>query len=262
MKLGIVGVGVIGRAVLAAAESKGFETVLVDHALQDSHSLQSMLSQNTDAIFICLPTPASPDGGCDISTLRSVLNRIAYRGYDGPIISHSTAPWKFYESWSQIMRNLVHVPEFVTGAGANQEYKQQQRMIIGGELWSTKAAAVILNALLSPQELIHMQIGEAAFVKYLANSFLATKVVFMNQMYDLCRAAGMDWNNVSGAAQRDTRLGNTHWQVPGPDGQRGFGGACFPKDTDALLHQSDQLGIRLSILEAALKANEKLRKIY
>ena len=261
MKLGIIGVGVIGRAVLAAAKSKGFETVLVDHALQDSHSLQGMLSQNTDAIFICLPTPALPDGGCDVSALRSVLDEIAHRGYDGPIISHSTAPWKFYESWSQSMRNLVHVPEFVTGAGASQEYQQQQRMIIGGELSSTKAAARILNALLSPQELIYMRINEAAFVKYLANSFLATKVVFMNQMHELCCAAGMDWNNVSSAAQSDARLGNTHWQVPGPDGQKGFGGACFPKDTDALLHQSDQLGVGLSVLEAALKANDKLRGI-
>lgn len=261
MKLGIVGVGVIGRAVLAAAEAKGFETVLVDHALPGSHSLQGMLSQNIDAVFICLPTPALSGGGCDVSALQSVLDEIAQRGYDGPVISHSTAPWKFYESWSQSMRNLVHVPEFVTGAGANQEYQQQKRMILGGELSSTKVAAKILNALLSPQELIYMRIGEAAFVKYLANAFLATKVVFMNQMNDLCQAAGMDWKNVSGAAMRDPRLGNTHWQVPGPDGQKGFGGACFPKDTDALLHQSDHHGVGLSVLEEVLRANSKLRRI-
>lgn len=260
MKLGIVGVGVIGRAVLAAAEAKNFETVLVDPALPGSHSLQGLLSQNTDAVFICLPTPAQDSGGCDVSALQSVLHEIYSRGYDGPIISHSTAPWKFYESWGASMRNLVHVPEFVTAAGSIQEYQTQQRMIIGGEHSAARAAAKILNNLLSPQELIYTRITEAAFVKYLANSFLATKVVFMNQMHDLCHASGMEWNNVANAARRDPRLGTTHWQVPGPDGQKGFGGACFPKDVDALLHQSDSVGIGLSVLEEVAKANSRLRR--
>ena len=85
------------------------------------------------------------------------------------------------------------------------------------------------------------------------------KVVINNEYYAVCRALGIDWDSVAKIAQTDPRLGNTHWAVPGPDGQRGFGGACFPKDTAALLSLSRFLGVEATVLAAAVARNQQLR---
>ena len=105
----------------------------------------------------------------------------------------------------------------------------------------------------------YCSIGEAAMVKYVANATLAMKVVINNEFYDICRTLGIKWDNVARVASTDPRLGNTHWQVPGPDGARGFGGGCFPKDMNALLSLAQFLHSDPSMLEAAMKKNDKLR---
>jgi len=78
----------------------------------------------------------------------------------------------------------------------------------------------------------------------------------------LATASGINWASVAEAAKKDPRLGTSHWQVPGPDGQRGYGGMCFPKDVDSLLSQSDDAGIGLDLIEQARKANIKLRNSH
>jgi UDPglucose 6-dehydrogenase len=96
--------------------------------------------------------------------------------------------------------------------------------------------------------------------KYVANTMLAMKVIMNNEYYDLCNALGISWDNVAKIAAADARLGDTHWAVPGPDGSRGFGGACFPKDTTALLSLAKFLNIDVSMLSAAVTKNQQLRK--
>ena len=96
--------------------------------------------------------------------------------------------------------------------------------------------------------------------KYIINTFLATKVIFMNEMAQLAEASGLRWDTIRHLIALDERrFGNSHTQVPGPDGQYGFGGACFPKDTAALLRYADQLDIPLNVLDAAVKKNTLLR---
>jgi UDPglucose 6-dehydrogenase len=96
--------------------------------------------------------------------------------------------------------------------------------------------------------------------KYIINTFLATKVIFMNEMAQLAEASGLRWDTIRNLIALDERrVGNSHTQVPGPDGQYGFGGACFPKDTAALLRYADQLDIPLNVLDAAVKKNTLLR---
>jgi UDPglucose 6-dehydrogenase len=95
--------------------------------------------------------------------------------------------------------------------------------------------------------------------KYVINCFLATKVVFMNEIQQLATAAGLDYNRIAGMIAHDPRIGQSHMRVPGPDGSYGFGGACFPKDTTALLKYADGLGINLNTLDAAVKKNTLLR---
>jgi UDPglucose 6-dehydrogenase len=106
---------------------------------------------------------------------------------------------------------------------------------------------------------MHCTISEAALAKYTINSFLATKVAFMNEIYEIAAAGGMDYNKVAQMVTLDTRIGRSHMQVPGPDGSFGFGGACFPKDTSALLKYAETLSQTPMVLDAAVKKNTLLR---
>ena len=97
-------------------------------------------------------------------------------------------------------------------------------------------------------------------VKYLTNSFLSTKVSFANEIYQICQQLKIDYDKVVEYATLDSRLGKSHWQVPGPDGDYGFGGHCFPKDLNALLYLSDNLDTDNNVLTAAIETNDKVRK--
>tara|TARA_Y100000739_G_C20333898_1_gene340187 strand:- start:314 stop:649 length:336 start_codon:yes stop_codon:yes gene_type:complete len=97
-------------------------------------------------------------------------------------------------------------------------------------------------------------------IKYFTNSFLASKVSFANEMYELCCALGLDYDKVVEYATLDNRLGNSHWSVPGPDGDFGFGGHCFPKDLSAIIKLSEKLGTTNIVLKAVDENNKKVRK--
>ena len=109
-------------------------------------------------------------------------------------------------------------------------------------------------------EPIYATVEELIFTKYLRNSFLATKVAFFNEVFDLCNTAGIDYNQVKALVGLDDRITHSHMHVPGPDGDRGFGGACFPKDTEALIYSANVLGATLPILTTAVKSNMNTRK--
>jgi UDPglucose 6-dehydrogenase len=113
----------------------------------------------------------------------------------------------------------------------------------------------------SSASFIFSSIEEASMTKYVINAFLATKVLFMNEMYDVSSSFGVSWDTLKYLIQfvDEKRIGNSHMQVPGPDGKRGFGGICFPKDTSGLLHFSKSLGVNLDILEKAIQKNKSLR---
>jgi UDPglucose 6-dehydrogenase len=132
-------------------------------------------------------------------------------------------------------------------------------MVIGGEdymFWQE----LFEESLPLCKDYLNTTITEASMVKYTTNCFLSIKVAFFNQLYDMCQANGADYDTVRQVLSFDNRIGHSHMQVPGPDGSRGFGGACFPKDTNAFVHYSDRLTKNVSILESAIKYNKKVRK--
>ena len=104
----------------------------------------------------------------------------------------------------------------------------------------------------------------APYIKYAINSFLALKVAFFNQFYELLESSetSLEWEDFASALKFDSRIGTSHLQIPGPDGKKGFGGACFPKDTAALVKFASEVGIDLSILKEAIIYNNKVRKNY
>lgn len=256
-KIGIVGLGFVGNAVKSAYENTLAKLVLKDPAKGHIPLYTELL--DCDAIFICVPSPSLPNGSCDTSILESALLDII--GFKGVIISKVTAPPNVYEGLQILYPNLVHVPEFLVAATATRDYVSEENVIIGGSIQAYKHEAfnILKIGQANLKNAAYTTIGEAALAKYIVNSFLATKVVFMNEMYQLATKLGYDWRMIRMLIDIDKRIGNSHTQVPGPDGQLGFGGGCFPKDTQAIINFANELEIDLNVLKSAVKKNTLIR---
>jgi len=260
LKVGIIGLGFVGNAIRMAFNSP-FEgsLVLVDPAKGYNNTYED-LSQ-CDSIFVCVPSPQGDDGSCDTSILENVLSKLRAVNYNGTIISKCTAPPDVYNRLNNEYPNLVHAPEFLTAANAVEDYARGTFAFIGGNVSAHKYTAerIIRESQQDLRSVFYCSIGEAALAKYAINSFLATKVVFMNELYKVAEKSGLDYDKISVMIKADNRIGSSHLQVPGPDGSFGFGGACFPKDTSALLKYAESLGLNMNVVDAAVKKNTILR---
>jgi UDPglucose 6-dehydrogenase len=257
MKIGIIGYGYVGKAVAASYD----EILISDPAYPDISKPLSELKSQCDAIFVCVPTPQSDDGSCDTGILELVIEQLL--GYQGIIICKSTAGPSVYQHLEQTSGlKLAHVPEFLTQVNAVDDYLRPKKIVVGCRRNIIEEVTnVIVNSKVHfSGKIEYCAIGEAAFFKYIANTFLAMKVIINNEYYDLAQELGLDWAVLTDIAKTDTRLGDSHWQVPGPDGSRGFGGACFPKDTQALARISEDLGVDMSVLATVLNRNYHYRK--
>lgn len=257
-KIGIIGFGFVGGAIANALEITA-ELFVMDPAKGHNATYEDLMK--CSGIFICVPTPQDDDGTCDTSILGGILNDLHSRGYTGVIISKCTAPPDWYEAQNIQHPNLIHAPEFLTAANAVRDYANGEFAFIGGRVAAYVKEADRIIKLSQPklQRIHHCTIAEAAMVKYTINTFMATKVIFMNELEALCSKTGVDYNQVAYMATQDRRIGSSHMQVPGPDGNYGFGGACFPKDTSALLKYAEKHGVIMNVLDAAVKKNTLLR---
>jgi UDPglucose 6-dehydrogenase len=257
MKIGIIGLGFVGGAVAYAHRNQ--ELVIRDPKLEDkSASLEEI--KTCDAVYVCVPSPMLEDGHCDDSYIRVVLKELAE--YKKVIICKSTIPPGVYASLQEHYPNIVHAPEFLTAANANLDYVNATWMLVGGvEQYVDEAIKVIKLGDIAATHYHKTNITTASLFKYIANSFLATKVTFMNEMHRLASQVSVDWSEIKTIAKNDTRLGNSHWDVPGPDGQFGYGGACFPKDVSAIVEHSIDIGMSLELLNCVKNLNEVHRKI-
>jgi UDPglucose 6-dehydrogenase len=252
--IGIIGLGIVGNAV-----AKSYETlnlVIIDPEKGFNKTYKDI--KECEGIFVCVPSPTLPNGKCDVSILESVLKSL--EDYTGVIISKVTATPDIYEGLQLKYPNLVYVPEFLTAQNAIEDYRREDWAIIGGKILAYQhEAARIIRYAKKDLRVCYSTIGEAALYKYTVNSFLATKVVFMNEMHELAEKNGYNWGQLKHMMLFDTRIGTSHTSVPGHDGYYGFGGMCFPKDTAALLTYAENQGVELNVLNNAVKKNTILR---
>jgi UDPglucose 6-dehydrogenase len=260
-KIGIIGLGFVGGAIKNAMEGLWPDPlVLVDPAKGYTTTIADL--KECSGVFISVPSPQGTDGSCDTSILESVLKELKTIDYTGVIISKCTAPPDVYTRLNEEYPNLIHAPEFLTAANANRDYENGKFAIIGGSVLAYQREAERLIRIGQQglgENVRYCSIGEAALAKYAINSFMSTKVIFMNELYQLADSMRLDYNKISEMVKMDGRIGNSHMQVPGPDGAFGFGGACFPKDTSALLKIAEQHGVAMNVLDAAVKKNTLLR---
>ena len=161
---------------------------------------------------------------------------------------------------SKITRlDVCFSPEFLTEANSFEDFRNQTRIIIGGPRPATGVVKRMFRKAFPRIPIVKTGTKTAEMVKYFTNCFLASKVTFANQMYDICQSAEIDYDKVCEYALYDNRIGSTHLLVPGPDGDRGFGGHCFPKDLAAMIFFGKNRDVDCQILEDVQSFNEKVR---
>ena len=261
MIIGIVGQGFVGTAVNEGLKPY-FQVETYDIAKESTCSSLEEISTKCGALFVCLPTPMDrKTGKCHVGIVEEVLSNLNEINKCNLVIVKSTVPPGTTEYWNKKFPNIevVFNPEFLTEANAIEDFKNQNRIIVGGPRpASTKTKRIFAKAF--PKiKIIKTNSTYAEMVKYVTNCFLATKVSFANEMYQMCESVNADYDKVIEYATFDERLGKSHWNVPGPDGDFGFGGHCFPKDMNALIYLGDQLGVDLKTLKASLESNDKVR---
>tara|TARA_A100001015_G_scaffold300738_1_gene386604 strand:- start:1611 stop:2438 length:828 start_codon:yes stop_codon:yes gene_type:complete len=256
LRLVIIGHGFVGKAV-----DFGFNLHVTKLIIDPKYgnSIADIKEFNPDVIFICVPTPSNDDSSIDLSLVEGVLTELEVFSQTLIVLKSTIVP-SFFKSINNRYENLVYNPEFLTERNANQDFISQPMLILGGkETYSKKLEYIYKNhSSCHNCPTLYLSRVEASVVKYAINSYLATKVTFFNQIYDLVEDCSGDYDKVRKAITSDPRITDSHTLVPGHDGKRGFGGACFPKDISAIYLDSD----KLTLLKQVADINRAYRKAY
>lgn len=265
-------IGIIGRGFVGSAVEFGFSAQTGCNAQIKSydknpdktiHTIEETVNES-DFIFLSVPTPSNPDGSMNVSILESALADIEFvnKKRDNIVLIRSTitpgTTSKLAKKFKKL--NIVFNPEFLTERSAKFDFINQSRFILGGRKKYTARVA----------ELFRWRFGEtipciqtnyetAEMIKYMNNCFFATKVSFLNEMKLLSDKVGVDWDTAVEGFVRDGRIGYSHLSVPGPDGKMGFGGSCFPKDIQAMIHYGNNVGVDMNTLKGAWETNIEVR---
>lgn len=264
LKLGVIGSGFVGGAVI-----NGFNTPNVDMWVVDpkksTTTLQQLAEVGPHLTFVCVPTPESTNGSVNVTIVDQVLADLNKFAYNGIVVIKSTITPDHLERFVQEYDlRIVYNPEFLTEANAHNDFINPSMQILGGvwEECEIVERAYVEFSKVKVVPTFKTDIVSASLLKYTINSWLATKVTFMNELYHLHKASGANtsWEQFTDMLQRDKRIGDSHLRVPGPDGSFGFGGHCFPKDTAGLLSYADKNNVDLSVLSKVVETNARIRK--
>lgn len=254
--IAVMGVGWVGGALARYLESAGFHVVRYDppKGLGTDGELAT-----ADVFFICVPTPYRVDGvGFDLSFVENAVRAIPGEKI---VVMKSTVWPGTTESLQERFphHRFLFNPEFLRAASADHDMANPDRQLVGHTDESEADAEMVMSLLPDAPFTQTLSATEAELVKYFGNCFLASKVVFANQMFDVCRALGLDYDTVRACAAEDPRIGKSHLKVL-YDGYRGYGGSCFPKDVRAMIQFAEQHGVDLRLLKMVETLNEELIK--
>ncbi len=263
MKIGIIGYGFVGKA-LEFGVKKDVDILKIDPILKTSTA--DLVKFQPDICFVCVPTPMNENGSQDTSILDEVIDDLILNSISSIIVIKSTVLPNYVKKLEKLVPNIVINPEFLRERYANQDFINSKLIILGGCKESTK---VVSNFYKNHTNCIttnykFTDLISASLIKYSINTFLSTKVIFFNQLYEIfCESnPTIDWDEFINIISTDERIGNSHMQVPGIDGKFGFGGPCFPKDCNALVAYSEDIGKPFEILKKCTEINNKIRKSY
>ena len=259
MTIGIIGQGYVGTAIKLGFEEH-YNVLTYDKfdLGKSTHSKISDIVELSDVIFVCVPTPMRQDGSCYTGIVEEVIREINENANGQIVVIKSTVPPgttdRINEEYTH--STVIFNPEFLTEANFIQDFKNQSRIILGGDRKGTNIVRQIYSRIFPNATIVKTGAKHAEMVKYFTNCFLATKVSFANEMYNVCQQLDLDYDKIVEYATYDERLGKSHWAVPGPDGDFGYGGHCLPKDLSAIVSEFDTYGL----LEAVEQVNDQVRE--
>lgn len=245
----------------------GLEDLLSEAVRAKKISFTTDLKEGLDvssAVFIAVGTPQDEDGSADLSYVLGAAKEIAKLSNSYKlIITKSTVPAGTGEKIKKLVKktnpklqfSAASNPEFLREGAAIDDFMHPDRIVIGVEDEKSKKILSEIYAKFPAEKLITTDILTAELIKYASNSFLATKISFINEMADLCEIVGGDIKQLSYAMGLDSRIGGKFLN-PGP----GFGGSCFPKDIMAILNVAKENKVSLSLIDSVITSN-KQRKI-
>ncbi len=258
--IGILGFGFVGQAVANAFHPYRGRVWSVDPILGNDISLLYDKNRASDAfidfVFVCVPTPSLDSGEIDARIVQKCTDDIL-RNTDAIVIIKSTVTPGLIPTSSRVVYN----PEFLTEANAEEDFINAEYHILGGEPAACSGVMKLYReqSNLRHKDFVVMTKQEASLVKYATNAFLATKVTFFNQLYDLANRCGADYQIIVDTVTSDKRIGEGHTKVGDGGRKRGYGGACLPKDVNALFHFSKK---KFSLLRFVDRINNKYRRLY
>jgi len=240
--IGIIGYGYVGKAVEHAFMC---DAIICDPKYNE-RTIDDLLDYNLNAIFVCVPTP---DDEPNFNTALSVIDSLERSNYDGLIIVKSTILPQYLKG-----RDVVYNPEFLTQRNNIEDFLFPELLVFGGDramqakkLYEKYSNVTTDNVFITTNE-------TACLLKYTMNCFYGLKVCYMNHIKTIADKCGADYNQMTDMLRCHPWMGNNHFDVPGPDGKKGFGGACLPKDMRMF---EDEYGTKL--LELVLRTNKKQR---
>lgn len=282
----VIGQGFVGGSLTTVLSERGIEVYAYDKlgkyvkGALPSHgdpvagypnSIAELINDNeggatpnfSNIYFVCVPTPMFEDGTADTSIVESVLDELSLVPGERIVVVKSTVPPGSTDGWNNKFSNtglkVVFNPEFLTERSALDDMRNQNKIIIGGEKpWINEVKRVFRMAF-PDVPIIKTTAKTAEMVKYIINNFFTVKVAFANEMYQICEALEIDYDKVIEYATYDKRMEKTHWSVPGPDGNLGYGGHCFPKDINAMIKVAESLGVDAKMLKCAWQKNLDVR---
>lgn len=266
--LGIIGCGVVGQAVAAGFHG---HCRLCRYDLNEFKTEYESVSEllhalKRDPVFVCVPTPMNPDGSCNTTIVDSVCSHLSmYSTLSARrlVLLKSTVPIGTTDWLNAKYRNLqiVYNPEFSSTKTATDEFMNQKHILLGGPYDDAMKQAHGLYSKAFPFAAILVSDAKTVeMVKMTTNTFFATKVAFANEIHQICGELGINTREMLKLACSDPRMGDTHWDVPGHDGELGFGGACLPKDINSLIYEARKLSVDPRILLAAWAKNIEVRE--
>ncbi|MCF7810743.1 UDP-glucose/GDP-mannose dehydrogenase family protein [bacterium] len=291
MKVAVIGTGYVGLVAGACLADTGNDVICVDIDVERvdmlrngktpifEPGLETLVKRNTDrnrltfttdtieavkkskVIFMAVPTPMDEDGSADLQHLLNAAETVA-KGINEykVIVDKSTVPVgtatkvkELISSLTEYPFDVVSNPEFLKEGAAVEDFLKPDRVIIG---CNSPEAEEIMTELYAPfmrtgKRIITMRVESAELTKYTANAILATRISFINEIARLCELVGADIGEVRRGIGSDSRIGTAFLHAG-----MGFGGSCFPKDLNAIVHLADQKGLNLEVIKAAIKANE------
>ena len=261
-KIGVVGMGYVGSKIYDFFKSHKYDVCKfdVDATKTDFAKLEDLNDKNLDFIFVCVSTPMLDNGSCDTSIMEETIRKVVAK----TIVVHSTVPPGTTQKMEdETKKDIVFIPEYF-GETKNHflnDLNSRDFLIIGGRPEVRRRMVDLYKQIFDSKRIkfAFYSLTSAEIIKYMTNSYLASKVIFCEEFLRICEAFNQDYYEIREGWLLDPRIGASH-TLPRKDGTPGFGGKCFPKDVSAIIEASKKAGHNPEFLETVFKYNNKIRQ--